>query len=807
MSTLWQDLRYGFRLLVKNPGFGVVAIFTLALGIGGNTAMFSVIHAVLIKPLPYAEPESLVVLWGTGQDNDRSQVSATDIEDYRRYTNAFVDIATIADWTPVVTGLGEAERIQGIQVGDGFFRLMQVQPLLGRTLAPEDQLPGRDQVVVLSYGMWQNRFRGDPNIIGKTVMMSNLPHTVVGVMPQHFQPLPATLVESEGQFYRPVAEPYDNNQRSARHLRAIARLKPGVSIAQAQAEVSALARRLSQEYPNDNAAYGIRVAGLLDDTVGNVRSTLVVLFASVACVLLIACANVANLMLVRSSARQREIAVRAALGASGARLLRQLLTESVLLSLAGGAAGLLLGAWAVALFGAMAASSLPQLNINSLEIDGTVFLFTAMVSILSGLLFGLAPAFATRHLALNTALKEGSGWAGSGRGVTRSGLLIFQVATSLVLLVASGLMLRSFAALRSVDPGFEPEDRLVMNVWLPFSTYGPVEKNIPFYRELLRRVEAQPGVQSAGLVSTLPFRSFDTRGATIEGRNLAPEDRPDPDTYFVSPGYIQAMGIPLRQGRGLTAADHDKAPLVALVNETFARQMWPGEPALGKRVNISTGPDSQPVWREIVGVVGDVRHYALDQPARMQLYIPHTQFPTTAMTLVVHSSSEPGPLTASIRRQLKEMDPGVAAFAVSSMEALISDSVAIRRLGMWLITVFGGLALVLASVGIYGVIAYWVSQRTREVGIRVALGARRSDILGLVMGQGLRLSAIGIALGIPFALGAGLVLRSLLYGVGVVDPAVLVGVATGFFGVALFAAFIPARRAAKVDPMVALRYE
>jgi putative ABC transport system permease protein len=638
-------------------------------------------------------------------------------------------------------------------------------------------------------------------------MMSNLPHTVVGVMPEEFVSLPQTLLDAEGQFYRPVAEPYEEAQRSSRHLRAIARLKPGVSLAQAQAEVGALAQRLAEQHPDDNAGYSVRVASFVEDTVGDVRTTLIVLFASVGFVLLIACANVANLLLARSSARQREIAVRAALGASGLRIMRQLLTESVLLSLAGGVAGLLLGAWAVSLFGALAAPSVPQLRVNALNLDRSVFIFTAFLSVGSGVLFGLAPALATRQLALNTALKQGSGWAGSGRSRTRSALLVVQVATSLVLLVASGLMIRSFAVLRAIDPGFESADRLVMNVWLPFATYGPAEKNLAFYRELVRRVEALPEVRSAALVSTLPFSSFDTRGAAIEGRDLGRDQRPDPDSYFVSAGYLQAMGIAVREGRGFTSADNEKATLVALVNETFARQVWPGESAIGKRISISTGPNSANVWREIVGVVGDVRHYALDQPPRMQLYLPHTQFPTTAMTLVVHSPASPAPLTAAVRQQIRELDPGIAAFAISTMENLISDSVAVRRLAMSLISLFGGVALVLASVGIYGVIAYWVSQRTREMGIRVALGARRADILRLVMTQGLKLCAVGIALGLPFALGAGRLLRSLLYGVGMADPWVLLGVAVGFLGVALLATFLPARRATRVDPVVALRYE
>jgi predicted permease len=487
--------------------------------------------------------------------------------------------------------------------------------------------------------------------------------------------------------------------------------------------------------------------------------------------------------------------------------MRQLLTESVLLALAGGFAGLLLGAWGVSLFGTMAASSVPQLGINPLSFDRTVFLFTAMLSLASGIIFGLAPAVATRQLALNSALKEGSGWAGSGRHAARSALLIVQVATSLVLLVASGLMIRSFAVLRAVDPGFESADRLVMNVWLPFAKYGPAEKNLAFYRELLRRVEALPDVHSAALVSTLPFRGFDTRGANIEGRDLPREQRPDPDAYFVSPKYLETMGVALREGRSFTEADREKAPLVAIVNETFARQVWPGESAIGKRISISTRPNSQNVWREIVGVAGDVRHYALDQPPRMQLYVPHAQFPTTAMVLVVHSDAATAPLTDAVRRQIREIDPGVAAFAISTMESLISDSVAVRRLAMSLISVFGGLALVLAAVGIYGVIAYWVSQRTREMGIRVALGARRADILRLVMSQGLRLCAVGIAIGLPFALGAGQVLRSLLYGIGTVDAMVLAVVAVGFFAVALFATFVPARRATRVDPVVVLRYE
>jgi putative ABC transport system permease protein len=810
MDTLLKDIRYGMRMLRKNPGLTFVAVISLALGIGANTAIFSVVNAILLKALPYNDPDRIVLAWGNvpAEGKNRSQVSATDVDDWRNQNTVFEEITTYGSFQPVMIGSGEPERIPAMQVGDGYFKVMKGEPVLGRVFTPEEQEPGKDQVIVLSYGLWQQRFGGDPNIVGKTVLLSSRPYTIVGVMPANFRPLPATLVAANAQYYRPVAEPHDEEERSSRHLRAIARLKPGVTLEQAQSEMNVIAGRLEQENPSDNTGYAVRLTTLTEDTVGDLRPILLLLLGAVAFVLLIACANVGNLLLSRSAARQKETAIRAALGAARTRLIRQFLTESILLSLIGGSFGLLLALWGTSLIESLGSRVTPLLS--GITIDYRVLGFTVVISLLTGIIFGLVPALQISKPDLNESLKEGgrNSGASSSRAFVRGALVVSEVAMALVLLICAGLLIKSVMRLRDVNPGFNPENMLTMNVNLPGVKYPEPQMWVAFYNQIIERIEALPGVQSAGITSVLPLSdNFDGRGVVVEDRPKPRGEEISADLYIVTPSYLRTMAIPLMRGRPLAEQDTQNQPMAALINETMAEELWPGEDPLGKRIKFPGSERNPQPWRTIVGVVSDVKQYGLDKKEPMQIYLPEAQFPGSFMTLVVRTSADPKSMIAAIKNEILALDPDQAVYGILTMEQLLAESISLRQFSMMLLIIFASLALTLAAVGIYGVISYSVTQRTHEIGIRMALGASRRDILKLVINNGMTLALAGIAIGVGASLALTRLMASLLYGVSATDVTTFVSITVILLGVALVASFVPARRATKVDPMVALRYE
>jgi putative ABC transport system permease protein len=807
MSNLLLDLKYGLRTLLKTPGFTVVAVLTLALGIGANTAIFSVIESVLLRALPYKQPDSLVLLWGDSptHNNHRSQVSFTDVEDWRRSTTAFEDIAAYAQWNAVLNTGDLSQRVPAIQVSDAFFRVLQAKPLLGRLFVPEDQIDGKDFVIVLSHDLWRERFNSDPQVVGRTVRINASTYTVVGVLPPDFAPLPRSLVSGVTGIYRPCAETYDNKTRDNRHFRAIARLKPGVTLASAQAQMSAVAAQLSRAYPKENGGYGVRATTLREDLVGGIRPALLLLYGGVVFVLLIACANLANLLLVRFARREREIAVRSALGATQWRLIRQLATENLVLAFVGGSLGLLLGSWLVAAAQRFLVDRFPA--VQSLEINSTVFLFTAVVSILAGLCFGLVPAFYSSRSGIAAALKSSSNASvGGSHGSLRNGLVITEIALALVLLACSGLLLRTVQRLQQVDPGFRTDSLVAADITLPWVHYGNSLPSMRFYDKLLDRVKAMPGVTAAGAVSTLPLTDFDSVGFKPEGQIDNGGRSPEADRYVVSPDYLQTMGIELKAGRLLNENDTQTSPSAVVISETLAHQIWPGENAIGKRLRFPDNDERKP-WRTVVGIVGDVKQYSLEQQPTMQLYVSYRQEPWNYMTLVVRSNAPTADLVSALRAELKTMDADAAVSNPEMLSQILADSIQSRRLTMMLLVTFASLALLLAAVGVYGVLSYVVSYRTREIGVRIALGATQSDVLKMVLGQGLRLTLAGTVIGVALALLAGRLVSTLLFGIRPHDATTFAVITAVLIAVAVLASYIPARRATTIDPMEALRQD
>ncbi|MGH9929549.1 MAG: ABC transporter permease [Pyrinomonadaceae bacterium] len=812
MGTFLRDLRYSVRMLVKSPGFTVVAVLSIAIGIGANTTVFSVINAVLLKSVPYKEPNSLVLVWGDSRTESNlrkhNQVSATDIADVRAQASVFEDVATYTGWFPIMSGEGEAERIPAIQVGDGFFKIMKGTPMLGRVFTAEEQVDGKDFVIIPGYGLWQRRFGGDPNIVGKSVTLSGRPYNIVGVMGPDFRPLPASLVAPEGQFYRPVAEDYDDTQRDARHLRAIARLKPGVTIEQAQVEINVLAQRIEQAHPLSNKGQGAAVVSITEEITGGIRSTLLMIFGAVIFVLLVACANVANLLLARATVRHKEITIRSAIGAGRGQLVRQLLTESLLLAVLGGGLGLLIATWGTSVVAAAGSKVNPM--FQDIHLDMRCLTFTVGVSIITGLIFGLAPALQISKPNLAESLKEagrGSGPAAS-RNRLRSALVISEIAMTLVLLVCAGLLIRTVMRLRNVDTGFNARNILAMNIGLPAIKYPKPENQISFYKQVTERIAALPGVKAAGTTSVLPLSD------NFDGRGLAIEDHPKPrgeeitvDLYVTTPGYLQAMEIPLLKGRSITEQDTRDSPNVALINKTMAAQLWANVDPLGKRIKLAGSYKNPQPWCTIVGIVNDVSQYALDKKPPMQIYLPLTQSPTGFNSIVVKTENEPSAMAAAVRRELLAVDKDQAVFNVTTLEQLIGDSILIRKFFMLLLLIFAALALILAAVGIYGVMSYVASQRTYEIGIRMALGAQTRDVLKLIIGNGMALTLIGVIAGLAGAFALTRLMAGSLFGVTATDTMTFVSVSVGLIFVALLACYIPARRATKIDPLVALRYE
>ena len=812
MEIFSRDLRYAVRLLIKSPGFTAVALLSIALGIGANTTVFSVINAVLLKSLPYKDANTLVLLWGDSRGEpslrNHSQVSATDVADFRKQADVFEEVATYSGWNAIMSGNAEAERVPAIQVGDGFFKIMKGKPLLGRVFTPEEQVDGKDFVIVLSYGLWQRRFGGDPNIVGKTVSLSGRPYNIVGVMDSDFHPLPESLVLPAGQFYRPVAEAYDDSARDERHLRAIARLKPGVTVEQARTEASVIAGRLEQEHPLTNKGQGAFVVSLTDEIVGGIRPTLLMVFGAVIFVLLVACANVANLLLARASVRYKEITIRSAIGAARSQLVRQLLTESLLLSLGGGALGLLLAVWGTSLVSSAGSKINPM--FRDIHLDTRVLLFTFGISVLTGLIFGLAPAFQVSKPNLVESLKEsGRGSGGSAtRNRLRSVLVVSEIAMTLVLLVCAGLLIRTVMRLRSVDTGFNSQNILAMNIGLPSIKYPKPENQIAFFKQVTERIAALPGVKAAGTTSVLPLSdNFDGRGLLVEDHPRPRGEEISVDLYVATPGYLKAMEIPLLKGRSITDQDVTDSQNIALINQTMAAQLWANQDPLGKRIRFPGSEKRPQPWRTIVGIVSDVSQYALDKKPPMQIYIPHSQFPTSFNTIVVKTTTDPAALTNTVRREIVAVDQEQAVSNVTTLQQLMGESISVRRFFMLLLLVFAALALVLAAVGIYGVMSYVASQRTHEIGIRMALGAQAKDVLKLIIGNGMVLALIGVATGLAGAFALTRLLSGLLFGVAATDSLTFASVSVGLIAVALIACYIPARRATKVDPLVALRYE
>ncbi|HEV8139126.1 MAG TPA: ABC transporter permease, partial [Pyrinomonadaceae bacterium] len=807
-----RDLRYAIRMLLKTPSFTAVAVLSIAFGIGANTAVFSVVNAVLLKSLPYKDPETLMLVWGSGLSEgirSRDQVSATDVADFRHQTTAFEDVTTYTGWNPIMSGNGvSAERVPAIQVGDGYFKVMKGTPMLGRVFMAEEQQEGKDFVIVLSYGLWQRRFGSDPAIVGKKVLLNSRPYTIVGVMDPDFRALPSTLVLPEGQFYRPVAEAYDDAKRSERHLRAIARLKPGVTTQQAQTELSMIAQRLEQQHPETNKGRGVHVSSITEDTVGGASRALWMIFGAVGFVLLVACANVANLLLARASARQKEITIRSAIGAARSRLIRQLLTESLLLSIVGGTLGLFIAIWGTGMIERVGARINPV--FNGFHIDLRVLAFTFGLTLVTGLLFGIAPALQMSRPNLTESLKDvGRGLGGSVKGNRlRSALVIAEVAMTLVLLVAAGLLVRTIIRLGNVDKGFNSHNVLTMNIGLPSLKYPKPENWIAFYKQATERIAGMPGVSAAGITSVLPLSD------NFDGRGLVVEDYPKPrgeeisvDLYVVTPGYLRAMEIPVLKGRAITEQDNVDGMKIALINQTMADQLWPKQDPIGKRIRFPDNDQNPLRWRTIVGVVSDVSQYALDQKPPMQMYLPLEQFPTSFNTIVVKTANKPEEMFGAVRNAILSVDGEQAVYNVATLEQLQSNSILLRSFFMLLLITFAVLALMLAVVGIYGVMSYAVTQRTQEIGIRMALGAGAGDVLKLILRNGLALTAGGVVIGLAGAFVLTRLLAVLLFGVQPTDALTFTTVSLALITAALVACYLPARRAAKVDPLVALRYE
>ncbi|HEX8188381.1 MAG TPA: ABC transporter permease [Pyrinomonadaceae bacterium] len=819
MRTLWQDVKYGARALWKSPAFTAVAVLAVALGVGANTAIFSVVNTVLLRALPYENSEQLVALYtGRGPDAPGGPLSYPDLLDYRAQAGSLEYVAGYQGVGTVMSlGQGdEPERVRGTEVMADLFPALGVRAARGRVFTREEDVAGGPKVIVISDGLWRRRFGSDPNVVGREVKMglSGRAVTVVGVLPPGFK-FPPDVSEAIDYYTPFVAENSKSNadsmnNRGSVFIPTVAKLRDGAAFEQAAAEVETISTRLAAQYPDTSTNRRARAVRLHEDLVGQVRPALLVLLGAVGLVLLIACANVANLLLARAAARGREIAVRTALGATRARVARQLLTESLLLGLAGGAAGLLLSVWGVEAIIKLSPATVPRLAETN--IDARVFLFALGVSILTGLVFGIAPALQASKTDLAESLKEGGrgGSAGVRRNRLRSALVVLEVALSLMLLVGAGLLVKSFRQLVTTDPGFSPERVLAVTVALNTQKFADGDSQAGYFREAVARIGQMPGVDSAGLTRLLPFGRSDTfNSLQIAGREpLPPGSGNSARSYTVSPDYFRVLGVPLRRGRAFTGADGKNANQVIVVNEAFVSRFFPGQEPLGQHVVID-GPDDKPLPpREVVGVVGNVHFQSFTDEERPEYYIPFEQEPAAVTQVVVRSKGEDAAaLTQPVRAALKGVDPNLLIWRTETMDELVGQSVAPQRFNVALLGFFAALAMLLAAVGIYGVMSYTVTQRRHELGIRMALGAQARDVLRLVVRQGMLLTLLGLGLGLAGALALTRLMSSLLYGVSATDPLVFATVSVLLAAVALLACYVPARRATKVDPMVALRYE
>jgi putative ABC transport system permease protein len=801
METLIQDIRYGLRGLWKRPGFTAVALITLALGIGANTAIFSLINAVLIRPLPFREPDRLVWSWGNIRNGgNHASVSPLDYLDYRKQNHTFEEFAAMIS-VPLsanLTGSGEPQRLTAAGVTGNFFQALGVQPALGRTMMLENEGNGRDQVAVLSYGLWQKRFGGDPGIVNQRITLDGKSFEVLGVMPRDFE-FPATT-----EVWVPLnfeAQP-GLKQRKAHFLRPVGRLKAGVSLAQAQADTDAIARQLEATYPDTNTGWNLRLVSLREQIVGNIRSTLYILLGAVGLVLLIACANVANLLLAHAASRRKEIALRTALGAGRWRIARQMITESVILALLGGALGTLLAIWGVQGLIALSGDNIP--TTAHVKIDLTVLGFTLVTSVLTGLLFGLAPALRTMRLSLSETLKEGgrSGSESAQRNRTRSLLVVFECAVAVMLLVGAGLLIRSLVRLQSTKPGFDSSNVLTIRIDLPEKKYATPESRSNFWEQFESRVGGLPGVESVGLVSELPLSGQpNDMPYTVEGRPAdAANQGFDDDFRRINQDYFRTLRIPFLRGRNFTPQEVRDGAKVLVISESLATQTFPNEEPLGKRLVM--GFRNEPF--EIVGIVGDVRHRSLGQPPLPTMYMPALE---SGENVVIRAQNDTSSIAGAVRREMAALDPNQPIATVRTMNEWLGLAVAAPRYRAGLFGLFAGLALLLSAVGIYGVMSYSVGQRTHEIGVRMALGARQLDVLKLVVRQGMGLVLVGVGIGLIGALALTRIIASLLFDVGTKDPLTFTGVSILLGAVALIACYVPAWRATKVDPLVALRYE
>ena len=796
MDTFLKDIRYGMRGLLKRPGFTAVAVITLALGIGANTAIFSVVNAVLLRPLPYADADRIVRIDET-EGSGGMGVSPPNLLDFQQQNHSFENIAGYSGGSFILTNAGEPLRVQSVNVSHNLLSVLGINPLLGRGFSEYDERPGQDQVALLSYGLWQRHFGGDRSLVGRQITLDNKSYSVVGVMPPDFEfPIQPDRVE----VWVPLALPEAMGQlRGAHYLDVVGRIKPGVSLAQAHADLEIIAQRLAQQFPKFVPGK-TTVVPLKRDLVGQAQAYLLILAGAVLLVFLIATANVTSLLLARAAERQKEIALRTALGASRFRLLRQLLTESLILSLLGGAGGVLLAAWGTDFLVAIAPGDLPRLQ--TAHVDSRVLLFALATTFISGILSGLVPAWRTVVPDLHTTLKEGeSRSATAPRQSLRKGLVVIEVTLALVLLCGAGLLIKTLWKLNAVNPGFDPEQVLVAEVVLPKSRYPDDARQTAFFQQLLERIKSLPEVESAGGTSNLPLSGTNMVFlASVEGR----ANSSFPASFrAVSQDYFRAMHIPLLKGRSFDDRDSASNHSVVVINETMARQIWPGEEPLGKR--IKHGFKEQVA--EIVGVIGDVKYAGLDQQTKPEMYAPFAQRPWPFMRIAVRTKSNPLNLAASIRAAAQAIDKDQPIDKLTTMSSVVSASIATRRFYMQLLGAFASLAFILASVGIYGVVSYSVAQRTREIGIRVALGAKQRDVLRLVLAEGLWLTMLGVVFGLAGAFAATRVLTSLLFEVKPTDPVTFIGLSFLLAAVALLACYIPARRATKVDPLVALRYE
>jgi putative ABC transport system permease protein len=808
MAILLQDIRYALRLMQRNWGFTLIAVLSLSLGIGANTALFSVINAVLLRPLPFAEPDRLVMIWedatfiGFPQDTP----APGNYADWKAQAQTFADMAARSNRSFNLTGDGEPEKVQAYEITANFFPLLGVQPILGRNFTEAEDQPGANKVAIISHSLWQTRYGGEAGILNRTLLLNDEKYTVIGVMPADFQFGPDYI-----RLWTPIAfTPQDLANHGDHYLNVVGRLKPGVTVAQANAEIQAIMKRIAEKNPEVSGQLGALVIPLHEQLTGKMGRSLWLLLGAVGIVLLIACANIAGLLLSRAATRQRELAVRTALGAGRWRIVRQLLTESIVLAGVGGGLGLLLASWSFALLQGMIPSEMKL--ATTLTMDMRVLLFSLGVSLLAGVLFGLAPAWQTSKLELTVALKQGSSRSGFGSGRRlRHAFVVGEIALALVLLIGAGLLIQTLAKLHGQYASLRAESLLTLRTTLPENKYQEQPKRVAFYDQVLERVQALPGVTAAGYSTTVPLEwAGGANGITIEGRQADANTNWNANHRQVSPAYLQTMGIMLRNGRYFTAQDNAQSEPVTIINETMARQYWPHENPLGKR--FKNGPvDSRHPWLTIVGVVADVRQMGVDKPTKAEMYFPYRQIKSHAFyaprDLVIRATVEPTSLVAAVRAAIHAVDPNQPLANIRTMDSVLGEHTQVQQMGMLLLTAFAALALALAMLGIYGVLSYFVTQHTQEIGVRLALGADGRSIFALVLKRGLLLTGLGMGIGLAASLALTRLLRSLLFEVSAADPLTYIGVAVMLLTVAVLACALPARRAAKVAPMVALRYE